>query len=299
MTGMKEKTAKHTVYLLIAAMIWGSAFVAQSAGNVMGPFTFNCLRNFLGFFVLIPFIRIFYRNFKFDRMTVLGGICCGICLFLASNTQQYAMQYTTPGKAGFITASYMLIVPIVGFFMGKGITRRIIFAVIAGAVGLYLLCIPAGEGFSGINLGDMLCAVCALLFTGHILCIDYFTPRGEGVKISCLQFLTAAVLTTVPMIFFEEPNIQGIQAGLVPLLYAGILSSGVGYSLQIVGQEGVNPAVAALILSLESCFAVLAGWIILGDAMNMRELLGCLIMFGAIVLTQLPGRKQTAQAKSI
>lgn len=297
MTIKNERTAKHTLYLLIAALIWGSAFVAQSAGNVMGPFTFNCLRNFLGFFVLIPFIRIYYRNFKFDRMTVIGGICCGICLFLASNTQQYAMQFTTPGKAGFITASYMLIVPIVGFFMGKGITARIILAVVLGALGLYLLCIPAGEGLSGVNTGDILCGICAVMFTGHIMCIDYFAPKGEGVKMSCLQFLTAAVLTMVPMLLFEEPDPTGIVAGLVPLLYAGIMSSGVAYSLQIVGQEGVNPAVAALVLSLESCFAVLAGWLLLGDAMNLRELSGCLIMFGAIVLTQLPSGKKEARSE--
>lgn len=297
MTGNGQKTARHTAYLFITALIWGIAFVAQSAGNVMGPFTFNCLRNFLGFFVLLPFLRIFYGNLRFDRTTIIGGLCCGLCLFLASNTQQYAIQFTTPGKAGFITASYMLIVPVAGFFMGKGITRRIVLAVVLGALGLYLLCIPAGEGFSGINAGDLMCFACAFLFTVHIMCIDYFAPRAEGVKMSCLQFLTAAVLTVVPMLLFEEPNLTGIRAGLVPLLYAGIMSSGVAYSLQIVGQDGVNPAVAALILSLESCFAVVGGWLILGDAMNGRELLGCLIMFGAIVLTQLPapGKKRTEQ----
>ncbi|MDO4265943.1 MAG: DMT family transporter [Eubacteriales bacterium] len=279
---------RHTIYLFVTAMIWGAAFVAQSAGNVMGPFTFNCLRNILGVLVLIPFIRFFYGDLRIDRLTLTGGILCGFFLFLASNVQQMGLLYTTPGKAGFITASYMILVPIVGIFFGKRISGRILTAVVLGALGLYFLCIPQGEGFSNVNRGDLLCMGCALLFTGHIMCIDHFVPKTQGVKMSCIQFFTAAVLSGILMLLFETPDAAAVKSGLVPLLYAGIMSTGVAYSMQIVGQNGVDPSVAALILSLESCFAVLAGWVLMHNAMSTRELAGCALMFGAIILTQLP-----------
>ena len=289
---------RHTIYLFVTAMIWGAAFVAQSAGNVMGPFTFNCLRNVLGVVVLIPFIRLFYGNLKLDKTTCIGGICCGFFLFLASNVQQMGLLYTTPGKAGFITASYMVLVPIVGIFLGSRISGRILAAVLLGALGLYFLCIPPGEGFSNINRGDLLCMGCALLFTGHIMCIDYFVPKTEGVKMSCVQFFTAAILSGILMLLFEAPDASAVRSGLLPLLYAGIMSTGVGYSMQIVGQNGVDPTVSALILSLESCFAVLAGWLLMHNAMSTRELAGCALMFGAIVLTQLPaGKRGTEKAR--
>lgn len=284
---MNMKT-RHTICLFATSFIWGAAFVAQSAGNVMGPFTFNCLRNVLGTLVLLPFIRLFYGNLRLDRETIIGGIACGICLFFASNVQQVSLLYTTPGKAGFITASYMILVPLTGLLFGRKPGLRILLAVLLGAFGLYFLCIPKGEGFSNVNRGDMICAFCALLFTLHILCIDHFAPKAEGIKMSCIQFFTAAVLGLFLMFGLEDPKPLDIASGIIPLLYAGVMSTGVGYSLQIVGQRGVNPSVAALILSLESCFAVLFGWILLGDAMNLRELSGCFLMFGAIVLTQLP-----------
>lgn len=289
------KTTRHTIYLFVTALIWGTAFVAQSAGNVMGALTFNCLRNFLGFLVLIPAILFFCGNLRVDRPTLIGGLSCGLCLFFASNLQQVGMLYTSPGKAGFVTASYMLLVPVAGIFLGRKMSGRILAAVLLGAFGLYLLCIPQGEGLSGINFGDVLCIVCAGVFTAHILCVDHFAPKAEGIKMSCIQFLVVGVLTLVPALLFETVSQGALLSGLIPLLYAGVLSSGVGYSLQIIGQDGVNPAVAALIMSLESCFAVLAGWILLGDVLNGRELFGCLLMFAAIVLTQLPERrKETA-----
>lgn len=293
---MNVKT-RHTIYLFVTAMIWGAAFVAQSAGNVMGPFTFNCLRNVLGVLVLIPFIRFFYGDLRLDRATLTGGICCGFFLFLASSVQQMGLLYTTPGKAGFITASYMILVPIVGIFFGNRISGRIMTAVLLGAAGLYFLCIPPGEGFSNINRGDLLCMGCALLFTGHIMCIDHFVPKTQGVKMSCVQFFTAAVLSCILMLLFETPNASAVKSGLVPLLYAGIMSTGVAYSMQIVGQNGVDPSVAALILSLESCFAVLAGWLLMHNAMSIRELAGCVLMFGAIVLTQLPSGRKSEPAE--
>ena len=262
----------------------------------MGPFTFNSIRNFLGFFVLLPFIRFFYGNFKLDRQTLIGGICCGICLFLASNVQQLGLVYTSPGKAGFITACYMVVVPIVSALLGHKIPKTVWIAVVLALFGLYFLCIPKGESFASINLGDALCLLCAGLFTMHILCIDHFTQTAEGVKMSCIQFLVCAVLSGILMLFTEQPSLSGIRAGFFALLYAGIMSSGVAYSLQIVGQKGVHPAIASLILSLESCFSVLTGWIVLGSKLNARELCGCLIMFAAIILTQLPEQKKVQKA---
>ena len=285
---------RHTIYLFITALIWGTAFVAQSVGNIMGPFTFNCLRSLLGGLVLIPFIKYFYKGIKPDITTIKGGICCGLCLFAASNLQQYGLLYTSPGKAGFITAGYILIVPILGLFVGKRISARIAAAVVAALIGLYLLCIPVGEGMS-INQGDMLCMVCALVFSLHIITIDHFAPKAEGVKMACIQFLVCSALSAVLMLLFEEPDPKNIAEGIIPLIYAGVFSSGVAYTLQIVGQPGVNPTIASLILSLESCIAVIAGWLILGEGMNTREVTGCIIMFAAIIITQLP---QKAKKKS-
>ena len=285
---------RHTIYLFITALIWGTAFVAQSVGNIMGPFTFNCLRSLLGGLVLIPFIKYFYKGIKPDITTIKGGICCGLCLFAASNLQQYGLLYTSPGKAGFITAGYILIVPILGLFVGKRISARIAAAVVAALVGLYLLCIPVGEGMS-INQGDMLCMVCALVFSLHIITIDHFAPKAEGVKMACIQFLVCSALSAVLMFLFEEPDPKNIAEGIIPLIYAGVFSSGVAYTLQIVGQPGVNPTIASLILSLESCIAVIAGWLILGEGMNTREVTGCIIMFAAIIITQFP---QKAKKKS-
>lgn len=285
---------RHTIYLFITALIWGTAFVAQSVGNIMGPFTFNCLRSLLGGLVLIPFIKYFYKGIKPDITTIKGGICCGLCLFAASNLQQYGLLYTSPGKAGFITAGYILIVPILGLFVGKRISARIAAAVVAALVGLYLLCIPVGEGMS-INRGDMLCMICALVFSLHIITIDHFAPKAEGVKMACIQFLVCSALSAVLMLLFEESDPKNIAEGIIPLIYAGVFSSGVAYTLQIVGQPGVNPTIASLILSLESCIAVIAGWLILGERMNTREVTGCIIMFAAIIITQLP---QKAKKKS-
>ena len=178
---MREKRKiRSTALLFLTAIIWGFAFVAQSEGNVMGPFTFNGIRNLLGTLALIPFIRIFYGNLRLDKDTLIGGICCGLCLFAASNLQQYALLYTTPGKTGFITACYMIFVPIAGLLSGRRIGPRTAFAIVLSAAGLYLLCIPEGQGFGGVNRGDLLALLCAVFYTMHILCIDHFTVRAEG-----------------------------------------------------------------------------------------------------------------------
>lgn len=303
---------KNSLILLLTATIWGIAFVAQSeGGDAVGAFTFNSTRSLIGSLVLIPVIfllnkinpkdnedesgvssensssgNIFSRN----RTLILGGISCGICFFLASNFQQLGIQYTSVGKAGFITACYIVIVPILGLFMKKKCSPFIWAAVAMALVGLYLLCIT--DGFS-IGKGDILVLICAVLFSLHILIIDYFSPKVDGVKMSCIQFFICGVLSAIPALIFEHPQLSAFQGAWGAILYAGVMSCGVAYTLQIVGQKNMDPTVASLILSLESCNSVLAGWIILGQKLSMREIIGCVVMFTAIVLAQLP-QKETA-----
>ena len=222
-------------------------------------------------------------------MLLAGGVCCGVCLFAASNFQQFGIRYTTVGKAGFITACYIVIVPVIGIFLKKACGRLLWVSVAMAVVGLYFLCMT--ETLT-IGKGDFQVFICALLFSLHILVIDYFSPRTDGVKMSCIQFFVCGILSGIAMLFTEEPHLADIFAAWIPILYAGIMSCGVAYTLQIVGQKGMNPTVASLILSLESCISVLAGWLILGQKLSVRELSGCLIMFGAIILAQLPGKQE-------
>ena len=306
----KQTPLKNSLILLLTATIWGIAFVAQSeGGNAVGAFTFNSTRSLIGSLVLIPVIfllnkinpkdnksesgissgnsssgNIFSRN----RTLILGGISCGICFFLASNFQQLGIMYTSVGKAGFITACYIVIVPILGLFMKKKCSPFIWAAVAMALVGLYLLCIT--DGFS-IGKGDILVLICAFLFSLHILIIDYFSPKVDGVKMSCIQFFVCGVLSAIPALIFEHPQLSAFHGAWGAILYAGVMSCGVAYTLQIVGQKNMDPTVASLILSLESCISVLAGWIILGQKLSMREIIGCVVMFAAIVLAQLPQKE--------
>ena len=305
---MKKQTIplKNSLILLLTATIWGVAFVAQSVGmDYVGGFTFNAVRSIIGSIVLLPVILFLDRQKtpavrteeekKSGQKTLLmGGIACGICLCLASNFQQFGIKYTTVGKAGFITACYIVIVPILGLFLKKKCSPYIWGAVVMALIGLYLLCIT--DGFS-IGKGDILVMICEVLFSLHILVIDYFSPKVDGVKMSCIQFLVCGILSGIPALIFENPQISSILAAWQPILYAGVMSCGVAYTLQIVGQKNMNPTVASLILSLESCISVLAGWIILGQSMSRKEILGCVIMFAAIILAQLP--EKTDNEKSI
>lgn len=303
-----SKKARGNIMLLITAIIWGSAFVAQSvAMDYLGPFTFNSVRNFVGSLVLIPVILVFDSIRKKEqaaanlpeptdeekqaqrKVMIKGGVACGIFLFLASNTQQIGIQYTTVGKASFITALYIIIVPIFGLFLRKKVRPILWLCVALGAVGLYLLCI--NEGFS-IAKGDLIVILCAVLFAGHIMVIDHFSPKADGVKLSCIQFFVVAVLSTVAMLITEEPKLSLILMAWKPILYAGVLSSGVAYTLQVVAQKDTDPTVASLLLSLESVFGVLAGMLVLHEMMSGREILGCIIMFAAIILAQLPEKKK-------
>lgn len=292
---------KNAVLLLLTAAIWGVAFVAQSVGmDYVGPFTFNCVRSLIGGAVLIPCIWYFDRKRGkaaravtipgHRKMLLAGGINCGLALCLASNFQQFGIQYTTVGKAGFITACYIVIVPVLGLYFKKKCSPVIVGAVALSVLGLYLLCMTGGD--LTVNRGDVLMLICAALFAVHIMIIDFFAPAVDGVKMSCIQFFVCGALSGLGMLVYETPDISRILAAWAPVLYAGVMSCGVAYTLQIIGQKGMNPTVASLILSLESSISVLAGWAILGQKLTARELSGCALMFAAIVLAQAPaGRK--------
>lgn len=297
------KQMKSNAMLLLTAFIWGCAFVAQSVGmDYVGPFTFNSVRSFIGSLVLVPVIFLMdslkrkegmseeeVRASRGDTKTLItGGICCGVVLGVASSLQQFGIMFTTVGKAGFITAMYIVIVPLLGVFIGKKVRPLILFCVALSVAGLYFLCMT--EKLS-LGIGDLYVLVCAVIFSVHILVVDHFSPLVDGVRLSAIQFLTAGVLCAVPMLLFEAPNLTGILAAWKPILYAGVLSCGVAYTLQILGQKGADPTVASLLMSLESVFSVLAGWVILGQALSLKELFGCGLMFCAIILAQLPEKK--------
>ncbi|XCP83541.1 DMT family transporter [Roseburia hominis] len=297
---------KNGLMLALTALIWGMAFVAQSVGmDYIGPFTFNAVRSAIGGVVLIPCIWLLDRistdgerkktadhkektSAKDRKMLLAGGVSCGLALCVASNLQQIGIQYTSVGKAGFITALYIVLVPIFGIVLKKRVGMKIWISVAVAVAGLYLLCIT--EEFR-IGRGDTFVLLGALVFAVHIMVIDYFSPKVDGVKMSCIQFFVTGALSAIPMLLFERPSMGAICAAAAPILYAGVLSCGVAYTLQIVGQKGADPTVASLILSLESVFSVLAGWVILGQVLSMKELAGCILMFGAIILAQLPDKK--------
>lgn len=284
---------KNACMLFLTAFIWGTAFVAQSVGmDYLGPFGFNGIRSLIGGVALLPCIYILGKINKrtageegSTKTLIAGGLCCGLALFAASSMQQIGIQYTTAGKAGFVTAFYIVLVPVLGMFLGKKTGWKVWLAVAMALAGLYFLCIT--ESFS-VGRGDIYVFIGSLLFAVHILIIDYFAPRTDGVKMSCIQFFVAGILSMFPMAAFETTTVEGALRSWGPLLYAGVLSCGVAYTLQIIGQKNMNPTVASLILSLESCISVLAGWVILGERLSVREGLGCVLMFAAIILAQLP-----------
>lgn len=288
---MKQVQMRNSLLLILTAFIWGVAFVAQSVGgDAIGGFTFNGVRNLIGAAVLVPVIFFFNKKKQSesqqeDRKALwLGGTCCGILLCIAGNFQQIGILETSVGKAGFITAMYILIVPVLGIFMKKRPGFKVWMGVVLAVMGLYLLCMTT-ERFA-LSRGDFLVMVCAVVFSFHILTVDHFAPKVDGVKMSCIQFFVCGVLSMVLAFVFETPAISGILENWLPLLYAGALSCGVGYTLQIIGQKNMDPTVASLLMSLESVFSVLAGWVILHQTLSIRELLGCALMFAAIVLAQ-------------
>lgn len=309
-----KKSLKSDAMLMLTALIWGTSFVAQKEGmDLIGPLAFNGFRTVIGALVLIPVILIFTKKGdaeeksleekKAEKKTlIIGGILCGLALFFAGNVQQIGIFYTSVSHSGFITAMYVVIVPILGLFLRKRVPALIWGCVAASAVGLYLLCIPP-TGFGQINKGDIIMLLCALLFAVHILIIDYFSPKVDGTKLSCIQFFVAGILSLIFMgpvdasLGFDFPTVTTILGSWLPLLYSGILSCGVAYTLQVVAQKNADPTVASMILCLESVFALIAGMIILGEMMTGREVIGCVLMFAAIVVANLP-TKQTAKLKS-
>lgn len=294
---------KNACILFLTAFIWGTAFVAQSVGmDHLGPFGFNGIRCLIGGVALLPCIAVLDRVNKgekkasFDRkVLIIGGLLCGLILGTASSLQQIGIQYTTAGKAGFVTSFYIVLVPVLGIFLRKKTGWRVWAAVAIALAGLYFLCIT--ESFS-IGKGDVYVFAGSLLFAVHILVIDYFSPKTDGVRMSCIQFFVAGALSMIPMFVLETTTVTGLMKSWAPLLYAGVLSCGVGYTLQIVGQKNMNPTICSLILSLESCISVLAGWVILGEQLSVREAAGCVLMFAAIILAQIPEKSSENAQKA-
>ena len=284
--------AKNAVFLFLAALIWGTAFVAQSVGmDYVGPFTFNACRYVIGSAVLLPLVLLRKRRAGtgiFSRNDLRAGAACGFFLAVASNLQQAGIMTTDVGKAGFLTAMYIVIVPVLHFFLTRRSSLRLWISAAIAAAGLYFLSI---SGSWTLETGDILLILCAFVFSLHILCIDHFSGTSDGVAVSCLQFLTAAVLSWAGALLTETVLWDTIRQAGPAILYAGVFSCGVAYTLQIIGQKGADPGPASLILSLESVVSVIAGFIILGQALTARELLGCALMFLAIVLVQLPEKK--------
>ncbi len=298
---------KNALLLFTAAFIWGIAFVAQSsAAAFIRPFTFNGIRCLIGGLTLLPLVIVVQKQKRKSlpsgetcagrrlfstqelRTGLIGGVCCGVCLCLGSTLQQFGIEQTSVGKAGFITALYIVFVPIVSaLFLRKKIALPVIASVLLGLVGLFLLCLT--EQFS-IGKGDLYVLLCSFAFTAHILVIDHFSQKADGVLLSCVQFLTCGVISLPFILFSERPQWNQIFSAAIPILYAGVLSCGVAYTLQIIGQKNTNPTIASLILSLESVVSVLAGWILLGQTLTGREIAGCIVMFVAILTAQLPSR---------
>ena len=284
-----------SLLLLLTAIIWGLSFVAQDvSADLIGPFTFNASRFYIGALALLPFI-LYKRRGKVvskeqNKKTLKGGLCCGIALAVASVLQQAGVATTGAGKAGFITSLYNIFVPLFLLFMGRKIDKKIWLYALLAVVGMYLLCIK--EGFR-VESGDYLVLSCAVFFAIHILIIDHFSKDVDGVEMSAMQFLTAAIICTFGALIGEKIILSDLVKAAVPVLYAGIFSCGIAYTLQVVAQKYVHPAAATLILSLESVVSVLAGWLILGAALNARELLGCAIVFIAVILSQLSTQKST------
>ena len=290
---MNRKSLRGSLLLLLGSVIWGAAFVAQRVGmDHLGPFSFNGIRMLLAGIVLIPVAAFLERKKEpgvrpDPKDQRKAGLVCGVLLFVASSLQQMGLVTTTAGKAGFITALYVVLVPVAAWLLFRKNPGRVIgLGVVLAVFALYLLCMPAGGGFT-LQSGDLLVLGCAVAFTGQILCVDYYAPKVSGVKLARDEFLVTGALSMVIAAFTETITWTGIREALIPILYAGLMSGAVAYTLQIVGQRDTDPTVASLIMCLESVFATLSGALILGEKMTVRETVGCVLMFAAVVLAQL------------
>ncbi len=290
------RKTRGVLLLTLTSFIWGTAFVAQSLGmESLDPLTFNAARNFLAAAALCPLaVWLWRREKKAGRLSpnslktlLLGGALCGAALAAAMALQQIGIVSTTVGKAGFLTALYIVLVPIFGFFVGRRTRITVWISVAIAVVGTYLLSVT--ESFS-VSLGDLLCILCAVGFTLHILLVDRFSPLVDGVALSAVQFFVAGILSLIAALAVETPSLAAVAGSLGPLLYTGLLSSGVAYTLQVIAQKDTPPALASLVMSLESVFAALSGYLVLGQALSGRELLGCALVFAAVLLAQVPER---------
>lgn len=293
-----KSSPKYVALLVLVALIWGCGFVAQSVGvESVAPLTFNSARMFISSIALLPVIFLIDRidpkpvsQRTPERRNTLwrGGIACGLLLGAASAAQQIGIQYAAAGKAGFITAMYIILVPILGILFGKFPPLRVWIAVFIAVGGLYLLCYHSN---APLDRGDLPLLFCSVLFSLHILAVDYFVVQIEGVKLACIQFFIAGVLCAVGALFFETIDLWALLAAWKPVLYAGLISGGMGYTLQIIAQKRVEPTLASITMSLESVFSVLAGFVFLQEILSLREVCGCILLFIAIILAQLKPRE--------
>ena len=280
----------YQLLLMLTAFIWGSAFVAQSEGTAyIGPWTFNCLRCVLGSLALLLALPLLNKlsgnNEKINKETIKGGACAGLILTFGMYFQQYGIAYTTVGKAGFLSSLYIVFVPLLAVFIKKKINISIWLAVALSILGLYFLSFSEVEGFA---IGDIYILICAVIFAIQILCIDYFAQRVNTIHLALFQFMFVAIFSFLPMIIIEKPLIANIKSALIPIMYAGILSTGVAYTLQVVSQKELEPSLASIIMSLEAVFAALSGWLFLNQMMSSREIIGACLVFGAVLVAQLP-----------
>ena len=306
---MKHNQIRQVVFPILAALIWGTAFVAQDVcADTIGTFTFNAVRYFIAVLALLVLIAVLHAVHKDRpqpteaekragrRQLWLSGFCCGTALAIASNFQQAGITAgTDAGKAGFLTALYVVLVPVFGLFLGRKGSAQLWVSMAIAVVGLYLLCMK--DGFGSIQSSDWLLLLCAVLFSFQIMAVDHFSPQMDGVRLSLVEFFVVSVESTVAALLFEQPAMAEFVTYAGPILYCGVMSSGVAYTLQILGQRDLNPAVASLIMCLESVFSALGGWMLLHQNLSFRESTGCVLLFAAVVLAQLPlGRLMRSKA---
>lgn len=308
---MDRKQIGHTLLLVLAALIWGFAFVSQSIGaDYVPPFAFCAMRSVLAALFLVPVIAVSKKirqlHGKADgapktkeakKAYAVGGGICGAALFAASALQQIGIAYTTTAKAGFITTLYVVFVPVVSLLFGHVPAKKIWFSVILGVTGLYFLCAAGNGGIRNVGYGDLLMLACAFMFCVQILCVNHFVQYIDGIYLSFLEMVTETVIAAVFALIFEHPSMDGIRTALPAILYAGIMSSGVAYTLQIVGQKDLDPTVASLAMCLESVFSAVGGWLLLKENLTGIEFFGCALMFTAIVISQLPERRKKAAGR--
>ncbi|MDD6058496.1 MAG: DMT family transporter [Clostridiales bacterium] len=307
-----SKKMQYNILLFLTAMIWGSGFVAQKAGATLEPFTYNGIRMFIGGLALLPLA--FWSSKQtagsellsegasrhFNASNLVGGICCGIVLCIASNLQQFGLYFETDaGKAGFITSLYIVFVPLLGIFLKKKVRPVVWVCVLLAAFGFYLLTMSQSASGLSLQKGDFFILLCSFAFACHIMVIDHFSPKCDGIKLSCIQFLTTGVTSMLLMLIFENPSISSILECRNSILYSGIVSAGLGYTLQIMGQKHAEPTVATLLMSLEAVFAVIFGILLMGERITKTEGVGCAIIFIAVLIPQLLDKpKETSQASS-